>query len=126
MKDLFIIVVILAIVFGGSFFLSNYFEKTGKEIIDIVDTMSEDLEMDNKDEKIAKIAELKEKWDKTQSVWIMLQYHDNINAIEDFIIECCNYYIYQNREEFDIARDKIIRSIEDLKYKEQFTLMNIM
>lgn len=126
MKDVFVIIVILIIVFGGSFAILKYYELSGGEILAIIDEMSNDLENDNEEIKLAKINELKEKWDKTENIWIMLQHHDFINNIEDVIIECCGHYLHKNREEFEISKNKIKRNIDDLKNKEQFSLMNIM
>ena len=46
--------------------------------------------------------------------------------MEDILIECCNYYKTGNREEFDISFEKLKRNIEDLKYREEITIVNIL
>lgn len=126
MKDFFVIVIIIAIVFGGGFFAQKYFEKSGSEIIDLMEGLSKGIENDNQEEKKEKIESLKNEWDKKQKVWITLQYHGNINEMEDILIECCNYYSQSNREEFEISFEKLKRNIEDLKYREEITLVNVL
>mgnify|MGYP002706791964 CR=1 FL=1 len=126
MKDFIVILIIVGIVFGGGLLTKNYFEKSGNEIIDIMEKMSGGLEKDNDEDKQKNIEKLNDEWDKKQSVWITIQYHTNVNEMEDILIECCNYYKTGNREEFDISFEKLKRNIKDLKYREEITIVNIL
>lgn len=126
MKDLIVIIIIVAIIFGGSFWVSNYYEKSGNEIIAIIENLSEGLEEDSYSVKKEKVDKLKDEWDKKQKIWITLQYHETINAMEDLVIECTNNYLAEEKEEFDISFDKLKRSIEDLKFREEINFVNIM
>ncbi len=126
MKDFFVIMVIVAIVFGGSFFARKYFEKSGNEIIEILENFSKGLEEDSDEDKEKNIKALKDEWDKKQKIWITLQYHSNVNDMEDIVIECCNYYKDSSRDEFEISFEKLKRNIEDMKYREEITLVNIL
>lgn len=126
MKDLIVIITTVILVFGGGMMAKKYFERSGNEIIDIIEEMSKGLETDTEEQKQSKIETLKKEWDKKQSIWITIQYHTSINEMEDIVIECYNYYNTSNREEFDISYEKLKRNIEDLKYREEITLVNIL
>jgi hypothetical protein len=126
MKDFIVIVITVVLVFVGGIIAKKYFEKSGNEIVEIIEEMSKGLEIDTEEHKQNMIEKLKKEWDKKQSIWITIQYHTNINEMEDIVIECCNYYKTSNREEFDISCEKLKRNIEDLKYREEITLVNIL
>ena len=126
MKDLIVILIIVGIVFGGSFALGIHFENSGNEVLEVLQKMSDGLVTDSQSEKNERIGELKNIWDEKQRVWILFQYHENINSMEDVLIECCNYYKKSNEEEFNISYEKLKRSIEDLKNREDISMLNIM
>ena len=69
---------------------------------------------------------LKQKWEDTQKIWIMFQYHETINGMEDVFLECCNHYQNKNHEEFHLSFEKLKRAIEDLKHREEISWENIM
>lgn len=126
MKDFIVIIIIVSIIFGGSFFARRFFESSGNEIISVLDDMSYGIIKDSDEERKNKIDNLKEMWDKKQKIWITMQYHENVNNMHDTIIECCNYYFNKDEEEFVISKEKVKRSIDDLKNRETLSLFNIM
>ena len=77
-------------------------------------------------EKEKNIKVMNETFDKNQRKWIMFEFHDSINSIEAVMIECCNYYKTKNNEQFDISYEKLKRNIQDLKNREEISILNIM
>ena len=125
MKDLIVIIVILGLVFGGDFFVEKYLESSAKELLEHIEAMSGDFDKDMQAKKI-KVDELLETWEEKEKPWIVIEYHDEINAIEDLVIETYSYYLNDNKEEFGIAYRKIIRLIEDLKNRIDLSLENVL
>ncbi|MBQ9280521.1 MAG: DUF4363 family protein [Clostridia bacterium] len=126
MKDWIIVITIIAIVFGGNYLMKSYLDKTGHEMIAEVEKLSAGLETDTEEEKYQNVEEIKKKWDEAQKIWIMFQYHENVNAMEDLLLSCCNYYIDSDRTEFNINLDHFKRNVEDLKNRMEVSLVNIM
>ena len=77
-------------------------------------------------EKEKNIKEMNETFDKNQRKWIMFEFHDSINSIEAVMIECCNYYKTKNNEQFDISYEKLKKNMQDLKNREEISILNIM
>lgn len=126
MKDFVIIMIILVLIFGGNFLTCKYFENSGNEVISILDTLKNGIEIHSSEEKENNIKNLEDVWDKNQKFWIMSQYHETVNSMESVMIECANYYKSANKEQFDISYEKLKRNILDLKNREQISILNIM
>lgn len=114
MRDLVVIIVIIGLVFGGDVFIEKYLGKSSEKLIQQIEMMSTSF---NEDEKAKKrnVDSLKQIWEETEKPWIVIEYHEEINNIEDLVIETYSYYMSGEKEEFDIAYRKILRLIEDLK-----------
>ncbi len=125
MRDIIVIFVIIILVFGGTFILHSYIETSGDELVTILDEMSGDIDSSQSNEKQVNIDKINKKWDEVQKVWISIEYHNLINDMEDLVIECCNYYLETEKNDFNISYAKLKRMIEDLKYREEISMVNI-
>ena len=126
MRDLWIAVGIIVVVFVGNFLLKGYYESSGSEIMLLMDELSYGIQSDSDNEKERKVELIKEKWDNTQKYWILFQYHERVNSMEDILLECLDSYQDKDEEEFHRALDKLKRNMEDLKNREEFSILNIL
>lgn len=126
MRDVFVIIAILAIVFGGNWFINKHVEESGKEFLNMVKNLEESIETEAKDVKNKQVDELLEVWENNEKKWIMIEYHQEINQIEDLVIECYSYYLQGDKESFEVSYRKLERNIEDMKNREIITFTNIL
>ena len=47
MKDIFVVIAILAIVFGGNYFVNKYIKKSGKEFLELVSSLEKSIDMED-------------------------------------------------------------------------------
>ena len=100
MKETIIICVSLALVFVPSFIFKNYLEKTGKDVLQILESMNDDIKNEaNPDEEKSKV--LEKVYLEKEKKWILIVDHDILDEIEDGIAECIAYY---NDEEGELVR----------------------
>ena len=59
MKDFIVIVITVVLVFVGGIIAKKYFEKSGNEIVEIIEEMSKGLEIDTEEHKQNMIEKLK-------------------------------------------------------------------
>lgn len=125
MKEAVIIIVSLALVFAPSFIFKNFLDRSGKDVLNILESMSEDIKNDttpNED----KSRTLKETFLKKEKSWIMIVDHEILDEIEDGIEECVFYYNDSEKTEFLSACNKLKNHIEDLKKREEISIVNIL
>ena len=65
-------------------------------------------------------------WESNEKRWIMVEYHQEINQIEDLVIECYTYYLQGEKELFEISYKKLERNIEDMQNRVKITFTNIL
>lgn len=125
MKDLIVIIVILGIVFGGTYFQNKYLDKTTEDLLETINKMEINMDVShaNKEELVN---ELLDKWEKYEKPWIALQYHQNINAVEDLLIECYTFYLEGDETHFLLNARKINRNLDDLKNREEISIVNVL
>ena len=125
MKETIIICVSLALVFVPSFIFNNYLEKTGKDVLQILESMNDDIKNEaNPDEEKSKV--LEKVYLEKEKKWILIVDHDILDEIEDGIAECIAYYNDEEKTEFISAYNKLKEHIKDLKKREEISLANIM
>ena len=125
MKETIIICVALALVFVPSFIFKNYLEKTGKDVLQILESMNDDIKNEaNPDEEKSKV--LEKVYLEKEKKWILIVDHDILDEIEDGIAECIAYYNDEEKTEFISAYNKLKEHIKDLKKREEISLANIM
>ena len=125
MRDLIVIVVILVLVFGGDVLIKKYIESSSQDLIQHIEEMSGDFET-SYENKLKKVEKLQESWEENESPWIVIEYHDEINDIEDLVIETYSYFLNDDKEEFVIAYKKLLRLIGDLKNRIDLSIENVL
>ena len=126
MRDMFVIIAILAIVFGGNFFINKHVNETGNHFLNMMETLEDGIKTDNKEVKDKQIYELIKLWEENEKKWIMVEYHQEINQIEDLVIECYTYYLQGDKELFEVSYKKLERNIEDMQNRVKITFTNIL
>lgn len=126
MKDLFVVIVILALVFGGDFLLAKYYEKVEDEIIETIEGLDKSLSSASQSEKKSKVEKVKEVWENHENMLIMFQYHNSINDLEDLVIECCVYYENEKDTEFKASFEKLKRNIDDIRNRGKLSINNVV
>ena len=108
-----------------SFIFKNYLEKTGKDVLQILESMNDDIKNEaNPDEEKSKV--LEKVYLEKEKKWILIVDHDILDEIEDGIAECIAYYNDEEKTEFISAYNKLKEHIKDLKKREEISLANIM
>ncbi len=125
MRDVIVLLVIFALVFGGDVFVKRYLEKSSRDLLSHFEEISGDFEKNYK-EKINKVEEICTTWEEKEHIWIIFEYHDSINEIEDLVIEAYSYYLNGGEEEFAMSYRKLIRLIDDLKNRAELSLENVL
>ncbi len=125
MKEAIIICISLILVFVPSFIFKNYLDKTGKDVLQVLESMSDDIKNgatpnDEKSKMLERVYLEQEK------KWILIIDHDILDEIEDGIAECIVYYNDEQKTEFFSAFRKLKEHIKDLKKREEVSLANIM
>lgn len=126
MKDLIVVIVVIALVFGGDFFIGKYYENVGKEIINQVSVLESKMTTDNEIEKKERVEEIRKNWEENENMLIFFQYHSSINDLEDLIIECCEYYKENEKTEFAVSFEKLKRNLDDIKNRGRLLLNNVI
>ena len=125
MKETIIISESLALVIVPSFIFKNYLEKTGKDVLQILESMNDDIKNEaNPDEEKSKV--LEKVYLEKEKKWILIVDQDILDEIEDGIAECIAYYNDEEKTEFISAYNKLKEHIKDLKKREEISLANIM
>ena len=125
MRDVFVVLTILSVVFGGNYSIYKYIDKTGKEFLQEVSALEKSI--NSGDElKVREVDKVLDVWENNEEKWIMIGYHQEINDIEDLLIECYSYYLQGEKEDFDTSYKKLERNVEDLRNREKITFTNIL
>ena len=123
MRDLIVVVVILGLVVGGSFWTHGFYEKTRDEFDEKLNTLSETIETEV--DKEGKIKEVENFWKSKEDILIVFQEHDTIDDIENHLYECFHYYRINEKEHFDLSKAGVMKGMDDLVKREHLTLVNL-
>lgn len=124
MKDWSVVIIILLLVFVPGYYSEIYLEKSGEEIVKMLENVENDVKHGNM-EDLMKVKEIKEKWEKEQELWNILSNHQNTDDIQKNIeIMLANY---QNKEADDVLANiaEIRFILEDVPKGEKIRLVNI-
>ncbi len=124
MKDAIVITVILILVFGGGHLSNVYIEKTAKSLMDELNEMTIGFEKEE-NEKIEIVKRVKEEWESIERGWIIFEYHESVNDIEDLLIECYTYFLDNNESEYMVSFGRLKRHIDDMQNRGSLTYVNI-
>lgn len=125
MRDFIVVFVILSVVFGGNYIQNNYLDRTTRDMMDVINKMEENMKLPKEDKRKI-VQELLDKWEDYEKPWIALQYHQNINQIEDIVIECYTFYLEGDETHFLLNARKLNRSMDDMKNRERISLVNVL
>ena len=125
MKDLIIVLTVIIIIFVPGYYTQKYLEKSGAEIIEIVEELKEEIRNDNM-ENFNKIEKLRIMWIKEQDWWNILSNHQNTDEVQREIQKLVTNY--ENKEKMDalINLTEIKSIIEDVPKGEGILLVNIL
>lgn len=86
MKEIIIIIVILALIFGGAIYVQNYLEESSKYLISRLENLKEMIK--NKDENMKEeVNDIYNKWKKTDEKWAVVVLHDELDLIDESLIK---------------------------------------
>ncbi len=125
MKETIIILVVLILTFTPNIIFKNFLDKSGKEIIEVLDDMNEDF-LYNKEFDSNKSKKLKEEFLEKEKKWILIVDHEILDEIEGEIECCIVAYNEEDKMEFGASYSKVKNHIEDLKKREEISLENIL
>lgn len=124
MKDLLIVIVVIALVFVPGYYTKKYLEDSGKKIVETLVKIREDVEQE-RFENANLVYELKDEWDKEQELWNVFSNHQNTDEIQREIEKLITNYEGKERHEALINITEIKSIIEDAPKGEGIALVNI-
>ena len=123
MRDIIIISVIVALMVACSVWTHGFYEDTMNEFDEKLNSLASTIDTaSNKEEKIN---EIEKTWNEKEKILIIFQDHDSIDDIEEKLYECFHYYRTNQKERMELSKEKMISNIEDLKKREELTVVNI-
>lgn len=124
-KEIIIMITVLLLIFVPNLLFKSYLQNTGKELINILDKMDEDIK--KSEEPNNTLAEkLKNEFLKKETKWILIVDHDLLDEVEINIKDCISYYEKREETEFSASYQKAIDCIEDLAKREEISFANIL
>ena len=123
MRDLFVVIGILVIIVGGSFWTHSFYEKTKNEFEEKLEVLVSTIDVEgNKEEKIK---ELEEFWKSKEDVLIIFQEHEAIDRIETSLYECFHYYRINEKDHLELSKTNTLKGMEDLVKREHVSIVNL-
>jgi hypothetical protein len=124
MKEIFISVFIVLIIFVSGFFSEKYLKSSGNKIVDKLNKIELQISSGNFNEK-SKVEEISNEWKKLKDSWNVLINHRNVDDIEIEIEKFTKYYENGKKEESLVSIGTIRMLIEDIPKAESFSFVNI-
>lgn len=124
MKDLIVSLVILIFVFGGDFIINSYLASSGEELIKEVGAL-ENKSLLSIEEKKELVDKLKSSWEEKKKIWIIFEYHEIIEILEEDMIAIYNYFLNDNMEEYAKFYDDLKREVKGLQTAWKINYVNI-
>ncbi|MBQ8627117.1 MAG: DUF4363 family protein [Agathobacter sp.] len=104
----------------------NILKKVGSEFLELVNNLEESIDTKDINLKKTEVNNVLEIWEKNERTWIMVEYHEEINQIEDLLVDCYTYYLQGEKNEFEVSYRKLKRNIEDMQNRVKITFTNIL
>ena len=104
----------------------NILKKVGSEFLELVNNLEESIDVKDINLKNKEVNNVLEIWEKNEKTWIMVEYHEEINQIEDLLVDCYTYYLQGEKDEFEVSYRKLKRNIEDMQNRVKITFTNIL
>lgn len=125
MKEIVIIISVLILTFGPSFMFRSYLEKSGEEILDVLNSMKDDIDNDLPVDK-SKSEKLKGLFSEKEKKWILIVDHEISDEIENSVGDCIAFYNEKEAKDFNASYTRTRNSIEDLSKREEFSVENVL
>lgn len=125
MKEFIILIVVLLLTFVPNVLFKNYLDKTGTELISILESMNQDIQNEKKAD-FEKSNLLQETFLEKEKYWILIVDHEILDEVENSIEECVAFYNAEDKMEYESSFGKLRNHIEDLTKREETTLRNIL
>ena len=129
LKEISLIIVIIASVIGFNFFIQNYLDKSSDEFVSELGNISRKLleEEANVDYEGVKkeVNELENKWYGVESVWMLIILHSELDKVDSGFKELEATLETENSELSYVNAKKLEFVIESITKKDLFELKNI-
>lgn len=129
MKQIVIIIVVLILIFVGSYISQNYIRITSDQLISQIDELKEELQKSIETRDNKKSAELAEniinKWDEIEEKWSILVLHNELDNIELALIGMKSHI---ETEQYADGMEELEKSkflLEHITQRERFSLKNV-
>ncbi len=129
LKEISLIIAIIASVIGFNFFIQNYLDKSSDEFVSELGNISRKLleEEANVDYEGVKkeVNELENKWYEVESVWMLIILHSELDKVDSGFKELEATLETENSELSYVNTKKLEFVIESITKKDLFELKNI-
>lgn len=129
MKQIVIIIVVLILIFIGSYISQNYIRITSDQLISQIDELKEELQKSIETRDNKKSAELAEniinKWDEIEEKWSILVLHNELDNIELALIGMKSHIETEQYADGMKELEKSKFLLEHITQREKFSLKNV-
>ena len=125
MRDVFIIIFILALIFGGGAYIEKYFEKNEYELIDLLDNIQLQVRL-NDFNHFYEIEKLNNIWESSKVKWHILGNHQQIDEIESELERLIQTYQFGDIEETVYCITELKFRINDMHKGDKLEISNIL
>ncbi len=129
MRDIVIIIVIIAIILTGDICTKKYLNETADELTKSLEDLKEKtiiaMKTENRENIKIEIDNIKNKWDKTNEIWSIIAIHQELDNIEQAITKAKSNI---DNGEFADALEEIetaIFFVEHVKEREKVAIRNV-
>lgn len=124
MRDIIVVIVIVLIVFVPSYYSEKYLIDTGKELVERLNVVKDEVEEDSM-EKMDELIKIKQRWDEVEIGWNMFSNHINTDNIEIAFTRLLISYGEKEKAECLVNLAEIMFYIEDTPRSEKMCWQNI-
>lgn len=125
MRDIIIVLVIILAVFGGSFALDKKLEDSGKELINKIEIVQQEVESKDMYD-MASLKAFKKEWDASKDMLNRLTNHQSVDEIDIELNKLFKNYELMDETEALMNIIEIKTMLDDMHKGESFTLTNIL
>lgn len=125
MKEIVILIVVIMLVFIPNYIFREYLKASGKELIDIVEELKDNLEKDREINSMD-VDKLKKDFLAKEKIWILIVDHDMLDEIEYEVEDCVAQYSIETKNDFISSANRLSDEVKDLSRREEISLANIL
>ncbi|MEA4901093.1 DUF4363 family protein [Desulfitobacterium sp.] len=126
MRSYLIIITIIVLLAGGSFWGNNYINTSTQKLVVFVESADEQIDQHDWEQAHRQLNNLQQAWNETKDVWSVLVNHQEIDTIDITIVRLSEYIQAQNAvlASGEIATLQLL--FEHIADAEIFNLKNIL